>query len=483
MLGMTERTKRRLKLFGLALVAGLTLGACAMPDEKAAFEHVDTLVTERTNVRAVWHTTDESRSGAASEGRSLIAEPLTKDGAIKLAFLRNPAIQASLANIGISEADVAQAGRLKNPVISFERVATQGFVEITRQVLFSVLSLATLGARTEIAENEAEKTRYLTALEIVDVANQVMTAWVEAVAARERVAIMNRIFESASVANDLADRLAEAGNMTELDQAKIKAFFAETAAQRGNIRANAQMTRERLIRAMGVWGQDLGFALPGQLPQLPSEAKQFGDLERVAISNRLDIRAARSDVDAMRETRGLTGFTSVVNLLEASAISETEREREDGEWREINPLGFEVEFAIPIFDPGDAKRSRAKWVYMQSVEKLRSLAVIARSEVREAYVGYRSRLELAHHYIDTVVPLRARISDEELLRYNGMLASVFDLLAAVRQHSEALMFTLDSKRDFWLADGRMDAVLLSGSMGPAPIGAGAVVADAGAEEH
>lgn len=480
---MTARTKHRQMSIGISLVAGFTLGACALPNEEAAFEHVDTLVTERTDVHTVWHTTDESRALADSEGRSLLAEPLTKNGAIKLAFLRNPAIQASLANIGISEADVAQAGRLKNPVISFERVATQGFLEISRQVLFSVLSLATLGARTEIAKNEAERTRYLTALEIVDIANQVMTAWVEAVAAHERVAVMNRIFESASAANDLADRLAEAGNMSELDQAKIKAFFAETAAQRGSIRANAQMTRERLIRAMGVWGQDLGFTLPRQLPELPAEAKQFGDLERVAISNRLDIRAARRDVDAMRETRGLTGFTSVVNLLEASAISETEREREDGEWQEINPLGFEVEFAIPIFDPGDAKRSRAKWVYMQSVEKLKSLAVTARSEVREAFVGYRSRLELARHYENTVVPLRARISEEELLRYNGMLASVFDLLAAVRQHSEALMFTLDSKRDFWLADGRMDAVLLAGSLGAGPDAAGAVVADAGAEEH
>ena len=219
-----------------------------------------------------------------------------------------------------SEADVAQAGRLKNPVFSFERVVTHGFLEINRQVLFSVLSLATLGGRSEIAKNQAEKDRYLTALNVVQVANDVTTAWVEAVAARERLALMKRIFDSAKAADDLAMRLAEAGSMTEINQAKIKAFLAEIAGQRGQMRANAMMAKERLIRAMGIWGGDIKFKLPWLLPSPPSRPKRFGDLERVAITERLDIRAARKDVDAMRETWGLTGFTSIINLLEVSAI-------------------------------------------------------------------------------------------------------------------------------------------------------------------
>ena len=120
---------------------------------------------------------------------------------------------------------------------------------------------------------------------------------------------------------------------------------------------------------------------------------------------------------------------------------------------------------------------------MQSVERLKALAVTARSEVREAYIAYRAKLDLARHYQSTVVPLRAKISDEELLRYNGMLASVFELLNAVRQHGEASMMALDAKRDFWLADGHMDAVLLSGSAGAVPGGGETVVANAGDEEH
>ena len=476
---------RVLRRLCLMVFSALTLGACATGNEEAAFQNVNALVSERTNVPVVWHRDEQSRERAGYEVRTLLSQPLTKNGAIKLAFLRNPMIQANLATIGISEADVAQAGRVKNPVLSIERVVTHGFLEINRQILFSVLSLATIGGRTEIAKSEAERARYMAALEIVGTASSVETAWVEAVAARERFALMNQIFESAKAADDLAQRMAEAGSMTELDQAKIKASLAEIAGQRGQAMAAAQMAKERLIRAMGVWGADTKFKLPWLLPRLPGAPRRFGDLERVAIAKRLDIRAARKDVTTLKETWGLTGFTSILNLLEVGINFETEKETEDGDTSKSNPKGFEVEIAIPIFDPGDAKRSRAKWVYMQSVEKLKSLAVTARSEVREAYIGYRSKLELARHYQSTVVPLRTKISEEELLRYNGMLASVFELLAATRQQAQASIMALDARRDFWLADGHIDAVLLTGSAGAMPgNGDATVVADAGGgEEH
>jgi hypothetical protein len=62
---------------------------------------------------------------------------------------------------------------------------------------------------------------------------------------------------------------------------------------------------------------------------------------------------------------------------------------------------------------------------MQSANPVAGTAISARSEVREAYAAYVSGYDLARRYRDEVVPLRKTISDELLLRYNGMLASVF----------------------------------------------------------
>ena len=52
--------------------------------------------------------------------------------------------------------------------------------------------------------------------------------------------------------------------------------------------------------------------------------------------------------------------------------------------------------------------------------------------MREAYHAYRAAYDIARHYRDEIVPLRKRIADENLLRYNGMLIGVFELLADAR---------------------------------------------------
>jgi hypothetical protein len=50
------------------------------------------------------------------------------------------------------------------------------------------------------------------------------------------------------------------------------------------------------------------------------------------------------------------------------------------------------------------------------------------------------------------VPVRKTISDEMLLRYNGMLASVFELLADSRDQVAAVNGYIDALKDYWLAE-------------------------------
>ena len=49
-----------------------------------------------------------------------------------------------------------------------------------------------------------------------------------------------------------------------------------------------------------------------------------------------------------------------------------------------------------------------------------------------------------------MVPLRQFISDETTLRYNGMLASVWDMLAEARNSTQAVANAIEAQRDFWL---------------------------------
>ena len=65
-----------------------------------------------------WQRTDEDAQTAAAEVRQLLARPLTADDAVQIALLNNRGLQAAYAELGIAEADVVQAGRLRQPAVS-----------------------------------------------------------------------------------------------------------------------------------------------------------------------------------------------------------------------------------------------------------------------------------------------------------------------------------------------------------------------------
>jgi hypothetical protein len=86
------------------------------------------------------------------------------------------------------------------------------------------------------------------------------------------------------------------------------------------------------------------------------------------------------------------------------------------------------------------------------------VALEARSEVREAYAAYRSAYDTAQVHSRELLPLRQKISDEMLLRYNGMLIGVNELLDDARSRAMAAGQALAAQR-LWLADARLQAAL------------------------
>jgi outer membrane protein TolC len=283
-------------------------------------------------------------------------------------------------------------------------------------------------------------------------------AWFQAVAAQETAKYMTQVRDSAEASAELARRMAGVGNFSKLTQAREQAFYADATAQLARARHNAAAARERLARLMGLWGEDLAFQLPERLPELPQSVREGGDLETQALAQRLDVQGARRDTEALARSLGLTKVTRFVSLLEVGVLSNSET----GEPRQ---RGWEVELGIPLFDFGGARVARAERQYMQAVNRTLEAAVEARSEVRETYSAYRTAFDLAKHYRDEIVPLRKRISEEVLLRYNGMLSSVFELLADSREQVAAVNGYIESLRDYWMAESDLQMALTGRSPG------------------
>ena len=86
--------------------------------------------------------------------------------------------------------------------------------------------------------------------------------------------------------------------------------------------------------------------------------------------------------------------------------------------------------------------------------------------------GYRSAYDIARHHRDEVVPLNQRIAEENVLRYNGMLIGVFELLADARTQIASVNASIEALRDFWIAQADLDMALigkpsLAAAAGPA----------------
>jgi outer membrane protein TolC len=460
----------------MVAVALLALAGCASLSGDAGFSKVEQAVKDRTGAETKWARSDSDADGVRGRVRELLAQPLGPTEAVQIALLNNPGLQASYAEVGIAEADLVQASRWRGPTFSFARLRRADETEIERGAFFDVLGLLTIPLSTRASESRLQATQNRAAAEALRVALHTRKAWFQAVAAQETARYMAQVKDAAEASAELARRMAGVGNFPKLTQAREQAFYAETTAQFARAQHNATAARERLARLMGLWGEDIAFQLPDRLPELPKALREGGGLEAQAIAQRLDVQGARSDADSLARSLGLTRVTRFVNLLEVGVLSKSETGRP-------RQRGWEIEVGLPLFDFGGARVARAERLYMQAVNRTVEAAIDARSEVREAYSSYRTAFDVARHYRDEIVPLRKRISEEVLLRYNGMLMSVFELLADSREQVAAVNGYIESARDFWIAESDLQMALTGRSPGMQTTTSAAPAAAASAGGH
>ena len=456
------------------LAAALFLGGCATFSRDGGFNAVSTATTDRgLKQQTAWIRSDDDAKAARASVAKLLEAPVNPDAAVQIALLNNPGLQATYADLGIAEADVVQAGRLRNPGFSFARLRRGDELEIERTFLFDLLGLITMPIRTELETRRFRATQARVAAEVLQVASDTRRAWYRAVAAREGVRYAEQVKEAAEASAELARRLAAAGNFSKLDHAREQVFYAEATARLARAQQVALSERERLTQQMGLWGNDIDYKLPDRLPDLPQDSRTIADIESRALQQRLDVQSAMQDAENIAASFGLTRATGFLSVLEIGY----QHNSETGQPRQT---GYEIELRLPIFDWGAARNARAEYTYMQAVNRAADIAVRARSEVREAYSAYRTAFDLAKHYRDEIVPLRKRISDENVLRYSGMLISVFELLADARQQVAAVNAYIESLRDFWLAEATLELALTGKS--PGAISTGSDRAPAAAAE-
>lgn len=442
--------RRRLALT-LLLAA---IAACGRVRPDAAFPGVRDAVVARLDQRVHWRrgTADDVAVDAAVD--DLLARPLDVDAAVQIALLRNPSLQATYEDLGVAQADLVQAGLLRNPVLTgafrFPDRSPSG-TNIEMDLAQEFVNLVFLPARKRIAAAQLVEVQHRVAAEVLDLAAEVRAAYWELVAAHNTVAVLRTVAEVADVSRALTERLHQAGNVSELQLASESALATELELDVVRAEAEVAPARERLGRLLGL-GAGGGWSVPTQLPAVPASDPELPALEEAAYTQRPDLLAAQQEVAVLRDALGLQQVTRWFPVADVGVAVEHERE---GAWL----VGPSLSLVLPIFDQGYAERGKLESQLRQSEARLAARALDVRAEVGAARARVASARVIAGRYRTALLPLRARVVALSLEHYNYMLLGPTALLQAKQAEVEALRGYIQAVRDFWLARTELERAL------------------------
>jgi cobalt-zinc-cadmium efflux system outer membrane protein len=433
----------------------LVIAGCAQVPKEAGFNDVKGLVGQRVDYQLHWNRGSETDREVEKAIEELLKNELMSETAVQIALLNNPNLQALYEDLGITQADVVEAGLLENPVL-FGRArfpnksgeSTNYELEITQ----NFLNILMLPARKKLAAIRFEQVKLHVADEVIRMVAGVRKSYFLALGAKQIRDLRDEITLAAGNSFELAQRLHSAGNISDLQLITENAHFEQSRLELARSETALLDAREQLTRLMGLWGPQTNWRLPEQLPDMPSDEIPLEHLESTAIENRLDLAAERKAVEAIAQAMGITIDWRWVGHVEVGISTERETDRT---WVTGPSLAIE----LPIFNQRQADIARLEAQLRRSQKRLTAQAIDIRSEVRSLRNRLIMQRNLVDHYRGTVLPLREQIVDLTLKNYNYMLTGAFNLIMAKQQEFEAYQKYLEAIRDYWMIRADMQRSL------------------------
>ncbi|MFN7022048.1 MAG: TolC family protein [Phycisphaerales bacterium] len=439
----------------LALLAG-----CANMKPGMGFDDVQKTVADRTGARTHWNNGSKDDAEVRAAVASMLRNELTADEAVQISLLNNHELQAVYEELNLAQADLVQAGLLRNPVFSGEiRFATSGggtgVVLDVAQDFVSLLSMPLRKGRAEAAF-EAAKVRVTAA--VLDAGFDVRTAFYDYQAAEQAREMRATVLEATGASYELAKRLRAAGNFRELDVLNERTLYEQTKVDLAAAESRVVQAREHLNAMMGLWGPQTQWHAAARLPALPDEVIAAEGLEGKAITASLDLALLRREAEVAARSAGIA---KPFAWLEGADVGVAAERETDGQWS----VGPSLALPIPLFDQGQATIGAAEARYRQAAERTIARAIEIRSRVRAAHAGVVAAHARALYYEKVILPLHQRTIDETQLHYNAMQVSAFQLLDARRGQIEAGAEYVASIREYWHTRAALDQIL-AGRMTP-----------------
>ena len=442
---------RALFLAGAALLAS----GCATIQKERGHAEVAALVEERIGRKTRWNQGTPEDAEVARHLDALLAKDLSSDSAVEIALLNNPALQATYEDLGVSQADMVQAGLLTNPTLSGSigfPLSSDGVSETEFSLVQEFVDLFTLPLRKRVAKEQFIADTLRVAHEALATAAEVKKTYSQVQARQQLVELRRMVLEAADSAAQLATLQFDAGNITELELANERAAAEEARLELAQEELALVEDREHLNRLLGLWGPRTQWTLTEKLPAPPGEEAPLEHLESLAIRQRLDIDAARKQVELLWNALELSRSTRFIGRFEVGVHTH----RDANGPRLFGPT---LSLDLPIFDQRQALIAKLEAQHRQGERRLTELSVNARSEVRAARARLLTLRGVTERYHRVVLPLREKVVEQTQLQYNAMQLGLYVLLEAKRAQVTAWRAYIEAVRDYWMARAELEQLV------------------------
>ena len=441
-----------IRFVALSSILAFTLPAGLAREKEDAFQGVQQSVQERTGKTLQWEEDQAAREQARQEVRQLLRKPLTVDTAVQIALLNNRSLQATFEEIGLSAADLRQATMFPNPrfdlALRFPDKPPSGTYQ-DYDVAIDFLSTIMIPLKKRVAKERLESEALRIADSTLELVSEVKSAFYSLQASQQLLKRLKLILDTNAASLDLAQRQHEAGNISDLGLDQQQASYSRSRLDVATTEAEILRNREQLNRLLGLWGADTDWPIAGELPEVPSSDLPINGLERLAVSQRLDLQADYLRVRSQGADLRLIKAFRLLGALDFGASSERET---DGQQR-TGPT-FAIE--LPIFDQGQARIARGEAAHRQAWDQFEALAIDVRSQIRELRDALTNKRESARFYQEELVPRERRILNESLLNYNAMTVSTFELFTTKADEARTEREYVEAVRDYWITRAQLE---------------------------
>lgn len=413
---------------------------------------------------------------AADFVRQQLAAPLTAEAAVQIALVRSPALHREFAALGFSAAELYDAGRMANPVLSAARMTSgdpaAANAQLSLGIAIDLTSLLLQPARQRYSAATFEAAKLTVGAALLEHAAAVQAAWYRAVVAEQQLALHEAVAGSSVAVAALAERYFAAGNINRRELALAKAEAGSAQAEAITARSAVQASRNELNRLMGLGAAENGWTLAADLARPPDVLPPLPDLLQLAGTQRLDVAAAARRAEALARRYRLERTTRFIGGIELGY----EREKDfDGYVNQGPSIGIE----LPLFRRSGNRVAKAELALAEA--ELDQRALDAGNEVAAAWQQAQAARQRVRLYRDTILPQRGDVVARLQEELNYMLVGTAELLAARHQEYEAGIGFIQALGDYWQAEtelaravgGRLPAAVNSsgpGSSGPTSSG-------------